>query len=109
MSTPKHRTAPGTSYFVTIKCWQSRAVFQIPENSDVLIQSIFRYRECHAYLLHEFVVMPDHLHLMLTPGVTTSLEKAIQLIKGGSSYQIHKARSAKIEIWQVGFYDWTIR
>jgi hypothetical protein len=53
--------------------------------------------------------MPDHLHLMLTPGATTSLEKTIQLIKGGSSYQIRKARNQKKEIWQVGFHDWTIR
>jgi len=53
--------------------------------------------------------MPDHLHLLLTPSPTTSLEKAVQLIKGGSSHQIHKERSQKMEIWQEGFYDWTMR
>jgi len=53
--------------------------------------------------------MPDHLHVMLTPGTTTSLEKAIQLIKGGSSHRIHKERNQRMEIWQQGFYDWTIR
>ena len=109
MSTPKHRTAPGTSYFVTTKCWQGRSVFQLPEIAEIMLQTLFTYRDRGAYLLHEFVVMPDHLHLILTPGPTTSLEKAIQLIKGGSSHQIHKARNQKMEIWQVGFYDWTIR
>jgi putative transposase len=109
MSTPKHRTAPGTSYFITTKCWQSRAVFQVAENAEILIDALFHYRDSKAYALHEFVVMPDHLHLILTPGATTSLEKAIQLIKGGSSHQIRKARSQKMEIWQVGFHDWTIR
>jgi hypothetical protein len=53
--------------------------------------------------------MPDHLHLLLTPSATTSLEKAIQLIKGGSSHQIHIERNQRMEIWQEGFYDWTIR
>jgi putative transposase len=109
MSTPKHRTAPGSSYFVTTKCWQGRTVFQVPENAEILIEALFHYRDSKAYALHEFVVMPDHLHLMLTPGATTSLEKAIQLIKGGSSYQIRKAHNQKMEIWQVGFHDWTIR
>jgi putative transposase len=108
MSTPKHRTAPGTSYFVITKCWQGRTVFQVPENAEILIEALFHYRDSKAYALHEFVVMPDHLHLMLTPGATTS-KKVIQLIKGGSSYQIRKARNQKMEIWQVGFYDWTIR
>jgi REP-associated tyrosine transposase len=109
MSTPKHRTAPGTSYFVTTKCWQGRSVFQVPENAEILIETLFHYRERSAYFLHEFVIMPDHLHLMLMPSATTSLEKAIQLIKGGSSHQIRKARNQKMEIWQVGFRDWTIR
>jgi putative transposase len=109
MSTPNHRTAPGSSYFVTTKCWQGRTLFQVPEIAEVLLETLFTYRDRRAYLLHEFVIMPDHLHLILTPGPTTSLEKAIQLIKGGSSHRIHKARNQKSEIWQVGFYDWTIR
>ena len=109
MSTPKHRTAPGTSYFITTKCWQSRSVFQVSENAEILIEALFNYRDRNAYALHEFVVMPDHLHLLLTPSSTTSLEKVMQFIKGGSSHQIRKARSQKMEIWQVGFHDWTIR
>jgi putative transposase len=109
MSTPQHRTLPGSSYFVTTKCWRGRSVFQVPENAEILIESLMHYRDLHAYLLHEFVVMPDHVHLMLTPSSTTSLEKAIQLIKGGCSHRIHKQRNQKMEIWQVGFYDWTIR
>src|SRR6267142_1729165 len=109
MSTPKHRTAPGTSYFITTKCWQSRAIFQITENAEILIEALFHYRDRKAYALHEFVVMPDHVHLLLTPSSTGSLEKVMQFIKGGSSHQIHKARKQKMEIWQVGFHDWTIR
>src|SRR5713101_3160981 len=99
MTTPKHRTAPGTSYFVTTKCWQGRAVFQVPENAEILISALFHYREKKAYLLHEFVVMPGHLHLLLTPDATNSLEKTMQLIKGGSSHQIHKERNQRMEIW----------
>lgn len=109
MSTPKHRTSPGTSYFVTTKCWEGRTVFQVPENAEILIEALFHYRDRNSYLLHEFVVMPDHLHLILTPGPATSLEKAMQFIKGGSSYRLRKARNQKMEIWQVGFHDWTIR
>ena len=109
MSTPDHRTAPGSSYFVTTKCWQGRALFQVAEVAEILITALLHYRDRGAYLLHEFVIMPDHLHLLLTPGRTTSLEKAVQLIKGGSSHQIRLHRGNKLEIWQQGFYDWTIR
>jgi putative transposase len=81
----------------------------MPDVAEILIATLLHHRDGGAYRLHEFVVMPDHLHLLLTPGETTSLEKAIQLIKGGSSHQIHKHRGHKMEIWQKGFHDWTIR
>jgi len=53
--------------------------------------------------------MPNHFHLLITPGENTSLEKAIQLVKGGFSHEFHKERGNRMEIWQVGFHDWTIR
>jgi len=109
MSTPAHRTVPGASYFVTTKCWQGRSIFQVTEIAEILLNTILHYRDSGAYLLHEFVIMPDHLHLVLTPNSETSLEKAIQLIKGGSSHRIHRERGNRMEIWQVGFHDWAIR
>jgi putative transposase len=109
MSTPKHRTAPGSSYFVTTKCWQGRHLLQLPEIAIILVRTLLHYREQNAYLLHEFVVMPNHIHVLLTPAVNTSLERAVQFIKGGGSHAIHKERGHKMEVWQEGFYDWTIR
>ena len=97
------------SYFVTTKCWQSRTVFQVPETADTLIAAMLQYRDSGAYFLHEFVVMPNHLHLLLTPGPATSLERAMQLIKGGSSHRIRTFRNHKMQIWQEGFFEWTIR
>jgi putative transposase len=45
------------------------------------------YRTQKKYLLHEFVVMRDHFHLILTPtGIT--LERAMQLIKGRFSFEL---------------------
>jgi putative transposase len=109
MSTPNHRTARASSYFVTTKCCQGRSLFRVKEIADILLQTILGYRDAGAYLLHEFVIMPNHLHLLLTPGQEASLEKAVQLIKGGSSFRIHRARGHKMELWQAGFFDWTVR
>src|SRR4029077_163441 len=104
-----HRTATGFTYFVTTKTWQNHAIFQVPENSQILIRCMIHYRDKGAYLLHEFVVMPDHIHLLLTPTDQTSLEKAMQLIKGGSSHEIHQQRGNKMQIWQPGFHEESVR
>ena len=109
MSQLKHRTHAGSSYFITTKCADNRSIFQVPKNAKILIDILFKYRNQDAYQLHEFVVMPNHLHLLLTPSHTTSLEKCIQFIKGVSSHEIHKQRDHKLEIWQKSFHDWTIR
>ena len=48
------------------------------------------YRGQGRYLLHEFVVMPDHFHLIVTPAADVPLEKAGQYIKGGFSFRAKK-------------------
>ena len=54
--------------------------------------------------LHAAVVMPDHVHLILTPqGIT--VERAMGLIKGGFSHRL----ASKSPVWQRGFTDHRIR
>jgi putative transposase len=65
------------------------------------------YRGQGKYLLHEFVLMPDHFHLLLTP--TLTLERAVQLIKGGFSFRAKKELGFGGEIWQKSFYDRRVR
>ncbi|HWF37622.1 MAG TPA: transposase [Candidatus Acidoferrales bacterium] len=105
----QHRTSPGFTYFVTTKTWQSCAIFQVPRNADILMDRLLHYRDSGSYSLHEFVVMPNHVHLLLTPSEGTSLEKAVQLIKGGSSHAIHEQSDSKMQIWQAGFHEESVR
>jgi putative transposase len=51
--------------------------------------------------------MPDHFHVLITP--KTSLERAVQFIKGGFSFRAKKELGTKLEIWQRGFSDHRIR
>jgi putative transposase len=70
------------------------------------------YHEQKKYVLHEFVIVPDHLHLLLTPAAEISLERAVQLIKGGFSYRLGKARpnnAHKGLVWQESFTNRHIR
>jgi putative transposase len=109
MSKLPHRTGPGYTYFISSVTWERRELFRVPKVAEILVQRIIASCEKGAYQLHEFVVMLNHFHLLITPGESTSLEKAVQLIKGGSSHEIHKVSGNHLEIWQVGFHDWTIR
>jgi hypothetical protein len=51
--------------------------FQVERDAELLIETLQHYRAEGHYQLHTFVVMPDHLHLLLTPQET--LERAVGL------------------------------
>src|SRR5262249_50051421 len=58
---------------------------------------------------HEFVVMPDHFHLILTPAPEVSLEKALQYIKGGFSFHAKKELQITSLSWEESFTNHRIR
>jgi putative transposase len=109
MSRPKHRTQPGATYFITTDTWQRRALFQNSTTASIVEDAIFHYRDEGNYLVHRHVVMPDHIHVILTPGGTTTLEKSVQLIKGGSSREIGKRPGMRFPVWHAGFTEHQIR
>jgi putative transposase len=53
----------------------------------------------------DFVVMPDHVHLLIRVGPGISIEKAMQFIKGGFSYRLRKELGCAGEVWQRGFSE----
>jgi putative transposase len=91
------------TFFVTAVAYQRQSHFRRASIAELFLETLFHYLEQKVFLLHEFVVMPDHMHLILTPSSKFSLEKALGRIKGGSSFQIGKHLGSKIEVWQPGF------
>jgi putative transposase len=73
----------------------------------LFVDVLLSYRSQEKYLLHEFVLMPDHFHLLITPLLT--LERALQLIKGGFSFRARKELGFGGEIWEKSFYDRRVR
>jgi putative transposase len=102
----EHATSNGQTYMITSSTWGRRSLFSRDVWANLLIDTLYHYRG-NAYLLHEFVVMPEHIHVILTP--LTSLEKAAQFIKGGFSYRAKKELGSNMEVWQKGFSDHRIR
>jgi putative transposase len=58
-------------------------------------------------MLHEYVLMPEHFHVIITP--SDSLERAVQFVKGGFSFRAKKELESSMEVWQRGFSDHRIR
>jgi putative transposase len=106
---PVRLISPPGTYFVTFPTWQRRRLFVVENYARLFLQTLYRYRREGRYQLHAFVLMPEHVHLLLTPSHDVTLEHAIQLIKGGYSHALGSILGRKREIWQRGFTDHRIR
>ncbi len=104
MAIPARTSRPGT-FFVTSATWNRRRLFQSSANAELFLETLQHYRRGGYYKLHAFVIMPDHFHIILTPQGTTTLERAVGLIKGGFSHRL----ASEFPVWQRGFTDHRIR
>ena len=59
------------------------------------------------YCLLSFVIMPDHMHLIIIPR-EKNISECTKSIKGFSSRKINEGFSRRGSIWQRGFYDYIL-
>jgi putative transposase len=92
------------TYFITSATFNRQRLFQVEANAALFLETLQHYRKEGRLKLHAFVVMPDHIHLLLTP-LEITIERALGLIKGGFSHRLH----SKFPVWQKGFTQHRIR
>ena len=97
--------SPSRTFFVTTKTSMGRALLQSERNATLLIEVLRSYVAAGKFRLHDFVVMPDHVHLLITVHSDMTIERAMQFIKGGFSYQLKKRFGHSGEVWQRGFSE----
>jgi putative transposase len=93
------------TFFVTTKTSMGRRLLQSDRFAGLLVDVL---RSCVAagrFQVLDFVVMPDHVHLLVSVDGDVSIEKAMQFIKGGFSYRVKKELGYPGEVWQRGFSE----
>jgi putative transposase len=89
------------TYLVTAVTAERRSLFQVTATAELLERTILDYHGQRKFLLHAFVIMPDHFHALITPAPNVSLEKAMQFIKGGFSFRL----KSKLDVWMRSFNE----
>jgi len=100
------RQKPET-YAITILTHQRQRLFQRPANAELMIETLFRYRDQGFFALHGFVVVPDHIHALITPAIDQSTSRCVQRIKGGYSFAVRNQFPG--EVWHSGCHEHRIR
>jgi len=93
------------TFFVTSSTCEKRGLLQSTRAAGLFIDVLYDYRRQRKYLLHEFVIMPDHFHVLITVGAEMTVEKAVQLIKGGFAFRAGRELGFHAPVWQKGFSE----
>lgn len=93
------------TFFATTKTHAGRRLLQSERNANLLIDVLRSYMAAGRFVVHDFVIIPDHIHLLLTVHEDMTIEKAMQLIKGGFSYRLKHECGYLGEVWQIGFSE----
>jgi putative transposase len=104
-SSPTKVLSSSRTFFATTTTSMGLALFQSERNATLPIDVLRSYVAAGKFQLHDFVVMPNHLHLLLTVTGESTVERAMQLIKGGFSYRLKKELGYLGEVWQRGFSE----
>jgi putative transposase len=104
-SNPDNATGNPRAFFVTAKTDGGRSLFQTEQMANLFIEILRDYMRAGKFTVHDFVVMPNHVHVLLTVPGDITIEKVAQLIKGNFSFRAGTDLDFQAEIWQRGFSD----
>ena len=93
------------TFFVTTKTSMGRALLQSDRNAMLLVDVLRTCIAAGRFQVRDFVIMPNHVHLLITVQGDTPIEKAMQFIKGGFSFRLKKETGYAGEVWQRGYSE----
>ena len=99
------------SHFVTFSCYRRRANFTSAETCDLFLVCLEAMRRRFAMCVYGFVVMPEHVHLLLSEPQQRTLADAMHYLKLSFAKRLRRRRSncQADSFWQKRYYDRNIR
>jgi putative transposase len=124
MPTNLHRYyGAGYSHFITTSCYQRRPLLGTPRARDLFLEVLEQIRQRHQFTVVGYVVMPEHVHLLITepergnPSLVlaalkqTFAHRLLRELRANGSVQTNALWSTPVavgHIWQRRFYDFVV-
>jgi len=112
-------------HFITCSCYHRHPWLASPQRRDLFLTVFEAVRQRYSFVVVGYVVMPDHIHLLISEPEKGDPSRVMQAIKQGYSRRVLKAvRKRRVagqqelfavgceHVWQRRFYDfnvWTAR
>lgn len=92
----------GHDHFITFTCYHRLPYLNDDHSRTIFEQTLEQTRQRHHFDIYGYVLMPEHVHLLLSEPPETKLEDIFRILKTQTSKQLKGDRE---HFWQRRYYD----
>jgi putative transposase len=97
----------GDLHYLTFTCFHRASFLDTTQARDVFEQTLERVRRWYGIGITGYVVMPEHVHLLLSEPERGQLATAMQMLKQVTARKLHGVTAGKA-FWQKRYYDFNV-
>jgi REP-associated tyrosine transposase len=104
----------GHLHFITFSCYRRLPLLKSAQARDAFVRELARLRECIGFRLIGYVVMPEHVHLLLNEPPCGTPSTVLHDLKLRTGRRLRKpglfeeSREPLRAFWQARFYDFNV-
>lgn len=104
----------GDLHFLTFSCYQRRPLLDTERHRDLFLEALEAIRRRYRFVVLGYVVMPEHVHLLVSEPQRETLSTVVQALKLGFSRRLTGSScllspgSVSRHIWRARFYDFNV-
>jgi putative transposase len=96
----------GELHFITFSCYGRKALLTSSEAKSTFERALERVREFYGLRILGYVVMPEHVHLLVSEPKRAKLAAALQMLKQIVSHELRSKLGTPF--WQTRYYDFNV-
>jgi putative transposase len=98
----------GSLHFITWSCYRRKPLLDNPARRDLLLAVLELMRVRYRFAVIGYVVMPDHVHLLISEPLIGDPSKIVQAVKLSVSRRLAISGEFFGRLWQSRFYDFNL-
>ena len=95
----------GHDHFITFSCYRRLPLLDNNQARTTFETTLEQLRLRHGFYLFGYVLMPEHVHLLLSEPRKRALDITLSVLKGETS---KKLRGERKQFWQTRYYDFNV-
>jgi putative transposase len=92
-------------HFITFSCYRRLALLGSPQAKRLFEQALEQARRQYGFYITGYVVMPEHVYLLVSEPERRTLARALQAMKQAVARKLIAGRE---HFWQARYYDFNV-